>query len=1333
MGTRHGTLCLLLATAIAWWTARPAPSAWAEDWPTVMHDNQRTGVTADEVRPPLVLRWQCRSPFPPAPGWAPTPNGYGARKNKSDVSYDDAFRVIAAGDTAYFCSSAEDCLYAVDAATGAVRWTHIMDGTPRLAPAFWNGKLYVGADDGVFRCLDAATGKLLWQLKAALTDQQMLGYGRFSSLWPIRAGGIVENGVAYFAAGLFPSNHIYLHAVNAEDGRLLWRRQADMDGSDEHVPQGYILTRDDSLFTTSRTTPARWSKADGSRIDFTTPFPQVKEAHEYRFYNGGTDARIWNGKQIVYGTACILAYDPDQPTKDSYGRPHKGGLVFNWFNARQALCKGNMAYLATDYHLVAVEQSKLPEMANAECKEFEEAYKKLAIAPRLDLMEEYEQVIKEHGAEHFRARYLENGPLKWGKQNWEKWPAVSDAIFAKIKQKCAWMTPCSTATEALIMAGGVLYAGGEKTVEAYDAATGAKVWACETNSRVRGLAAANGRLFVSTVDGAVRCFAPGKDEAGAAKAQAGRQGADNAGPWAEAARAILEQAGVTRGYALVVGKGAVPLACELARTPDLTIQCVLAGDEEVAQAREQLVKRGLHGGRVVVTRCDMKQLPFAPYLFNLVVDCAFLGGEAPTVSAEELLRVTKPSGGAAILSPAADKGQPAKLLITAGAESRIEGKWLVVKRGRLPLSKDWTHNYATPANTYCSEDPLVKGPFSVLWYGEPGPRSRIERHATPPMPLVVNGVMFTIGYDRVMAYDVYNGLCYWERELEGATRQDLPLNTSNLAADETSLFIVTGNRRAQRLDVRTGATLKTYEPPKPAGGEAYWAWLARDGALLYGSRAEADPQRKSPRRQTSNAVFALDATTGQQTWVREGQGIDHDGIAVGGGQVFFVDRALTEAERDNALANTIKDASVPDRKAADAKGKQFGPDLRKIVVLDALTGKAVWEKPLDCSDITLDDNVVCEGRVGIACMYSNGVLVVHGTGSLGHPHKEFLAGQFARRALYAFDAKTGTLLWGGRKGYQRRPIIAGSRIYAEPFAWELKTGKEVMVANPLSGREQRLDFHRGYIGCGHMLASAETLFGARRGIAYWNVGDQSGFVPFGGMALACGLCAVPAGGVFVVPEGRSGCTCDTPIHASIVLYPDRTAYAWGTGFTGGIAEVFPLPVKRVAVNLGAPGYRTDAFRNLWVPYPARADAGPLGKWLPTYQHDQSMCYCDETLAIAGTDMPWVFTSGYENSKPLRFKLVDAGQPAATYTVKLYFAEPRDVKPGERVFSVRLQGKEVAASCDIVAEANGPRRALVKEFRGIAVKDFLEIALTPLAASKVKQPLLCGFEAIREGE
>ena len=39
-----------------------------------------------------------------------------------------------------------------------------------------------------------------------------------------------------------------------------------------------------------------------------------------------------------------------------------------------------------------------------------------------------------------------------------------------------------------------------------------------------------------------------------------------------------------------------------------------------------------------------------------------------------------------------------------------------------------------------------------------------------------------------------------------------------------------------------------------------------------------------------------------------------------------------------------------------------------------------------------------------------------------------------------------------------------------------------------------------------------------------------------------------------------------------------------------------------------------------------------------------------------------------------------------HTVRLHFAEPDDVKPGERVFDVKLQGNVVLRDFDVVREA-----------------------------------------------
>jgi len=1305
------------------------PRSRADDWPTFMHDNGRTGVTAESLRPPLAPRWVFTPSFPPAAGWSLPVNGYGALKNKPNVSFDDAPRVVAAGDTCFFCSSGEHAVYAVDAATGRIKWRHLTGGAPRLAPVCREGRVIVSADDGVVRCLDAGDGRQLWTVNVAPADDLMLGHGRFSSVWPIRAGGIVEDGTVYLTAGLFPYNRLYFYAIDTRDGTVRWCRQLDEGGHCKNVPQGHILIAGDTLFTTSRTTPARWTR-DGRPMDFNTPLPRVKDSHEYRFYNGGSYAQALDDKYIVYGRACLLAYDPDGELKDKYGRVKKGTLLFNWFNARQAVFRESMAYLSTDTHLLAIRKDILPDIAARECREFEEAYKFLRIAHRLELMERYERLVRESGEEAPQTRALRNGPLRWSRERWNKWPEASRAIIEKIRRRTAWMTALRV-TEALILAGDVLYAGGEDLVCAVDAVTGEQLWSADTGSRVRGLAVASGRLYVSTIDGCVRCFAKGSGAGEPAQVSPVTDRQEKAGPVA-LARELVRQGGCDRGYCLVLGADDADLATAIARVSRLRVELLTTDAEKVGRLRRALAEEGLHGGRICVRhQSSSRRLPYPPYVFNLVVDQAALSGGRPAITPSEAVRVTKPCGGVALVDVPAEQRREIERL---GAVCREQEDVVRIERGKIPGSRDWTHNYATAANTYSSEDPHVKGPFGVLWYGDPGPRKRIERHATPPIPLLVNGRLFTTGYDLVMAYDAYNGICYWEREIPGATREGLPLGTSNLAAGTNSLFVVIDGRECLRLDARTGETLQRYPVSAREGAEINsWAWIALDRDRLYGSRAEYDPKRRRARRQTSETVFALDVGTGRSVWAYDGRGIDHDGIAIDGGRLFLVDRALAPEECENARNQIPRDASVPDREQVGRDGKAVAADLRALVALDAVTGRQLWRKPLDVTDITIDDTIVHHARVGVACMVKDGVVVVHGTGSLGHPHKEFLAGEFARRAMYAFDAANGTYLWGGRKGYRKRPIIVGDHVYAEPFAWHLRTGEQKMVTSPLSGKPQTFDIHRGYIGCSHLLASGTALFGNRNGIACYNLDDQAGFVPFDGVSLACGLCAVPANGIFVAPEGRSGCTCPTPIHTSLALYPKPVGGAWGDGVSGGCAEVAPLPVRHVSINLGAPGYRRDAERQLWIPYPARVDTGALGKWLPTYQHDRDMCYrlVELRQTITGTDLPWVFTSGYAHTKPLIFRLQEEGASPAKYSVRLYFAEPEDLAPGQRVFSVVLQGRTVIEELDVVRLAGGARRALVRHVRGVKVERDLRIELVPSAAAAVKTPILCGFQAFRE--
>ena len=95
----------------------------AEDWPTHAHDNQRSSVTDEQLSPPLSLQWTYEPPFPPARGWPRNVDGYGAHKNSSNVNYDDAYRVVAAGKVACFSASGENRVYAIESERGETLWT----------------------------------------------------------------------------------------------------------------------------------------------------------------------------------------------------------------------------------------------------------------------------------------------------------------------------------------------------------------------------------------------------------------------------------------------------------------------------------------------------------------------------------------------------------------------------------------------------------------------------------------------------------------------------------------------------------------------------------------------------------------------------------------------------------------------------------------------------------------------------------------------------------------------------------------------------------------------------------------------------------------------------------------------------------------------------------------------------------------------------------------------------------------------------------------------------------------------------------------------------------
>ncbi|MGB2824970.1 MAG: malectin domain-containing carbohydrate-binding protein, partial [Phycisphaerae bacterium] len=609
-------------------------------------------------------------------------------------------------------------------------------------------------------------------------------------------------------------------------------------------------------------------------------------------------------------------------------------------------------------------------------------------------------------------------------------------------------------------------------------------------------------------------------------------------------------------------------------------------------------------------------------------------------------------------------------------------------------------------------DKLVKGSLGILWYGEPGPGRMANRHASAASPLAVGGRMFVQGEDVVMAYDAYNGLLLWQRDIKGATRLNLKRVASNLAADADGLFVAVEDR-CLRLDPATGKTLITYKAPAGKDGKTgRWQYVACVGGTLYGSR-------------DNRCVFAVDVGSGKLRWAHEGKDIEARTICVGDGRVYFIERSVTKAQQDEATKG------IPADERLDRRGKPIKPDVRLVVALDAQTGREDWARPqyvADCVGIS-------KGGGELTVMYANNVLLLCGQPWNGHFWRELMAGEFSRRSLIALSGYDGRPLWSGRKGYRSRPLIIGNRIIAEPWAHDLQSGAEEGRVHAITGAESKWQMSRPGHHCGNIVAAPNALFFRSGTTAYYDLTGDYGTAHFGGQRPGCWINCIPAAGLVLMPEASSGCICPFALQCTIVFQPRKANRVWGMYSAAGAA----LPVKRLAVNFGAPGDRKDSAGTLWLAYPR-----PMSR---EKDYDQRLVLDfkiamkaasrdagylrgnADFLEIGGSDDPWIYAFGCTGFERCTIPLVEKDGKGGRYKVRLHFSAPADDKPGGRVFDVAVQGKTVLKDFDIVAAAGGPNRAVVKEIKGVRVTDALAISMKAAKG----EALLCGVEVLREGK
>ncbi|NOX55111.1 MAG: DNRLRE domain-containing protein, partial [Planctomycetes bacterium] len=471
----------------------------------------------------------------------------------------------------------------------------------------------------------------------------------------------------------------------------------------------------------------------------------------------------------------------------------------------------------------------------------------------------------------------------------------------------------------------------------------------------------------------------------------------------------------------------------------------------------------------------------------------------------------------------------------------------------------------------------------------------------------------------------------------------------------------------------------------------------------------------------SDALFALDVATGKVRWVCEGRDIRHNTIAIGDGRVFFADRALEKVSPDAASPLSAEQRDRLKRRGQADAEKPSGPTHR-VLALDARSGKPVWVRKVDLSGC---------GDEKLSAIYHDGVLVFFGVYLDGHYWQQFFAGQFKSRRLVALSAQDGYELWSKRIGYRVRPVVIENTLHVEPWAVDLHTGEPKTRTNPVTGREEPWQFARPGHHCGPPIAAPNLMLFRSYCIGYYDLVGDYGTLHFGAQRPGCWINFLPANGLVLVPEASAGCMCPFPNMCTVVFEPARRNKAWAMFSATGPMQ----PVKHLALNLAAPGDRKDNRGTLWLAYPR-----PRGHLVLQFDVDIRLFpgaapyrQHPDLLNIRGTDAPWLFASGYRGLSRCVVPLAAPEDGTGRYTVRMAFSDPDNAQPGRRVFDVVIQGKTVLSDFDIVAEAGGKDRAIVKTFSGITANETLTVEFR----SKIRRPspeqapILQGLEIVRE--
>ncbi len=623
----------------------------------------------------------------------------------------------------------------------------------------------------------------------------------------------------------------------------------------------------------------------------------------------------------------------------------------------------------------------------------------------------------------------------------------------------------------------------------------------------------------------------------------------------EPGKTLLGDSGIPGGICVVAGAAGADLTLSLAEQREFLVHALFEDEAELGRAREAIRARGVYG-RVSADRSDLRRLPYADNLINVVVVERHQEIAPGGLSLDEIFRVLAPLGVVYFGGQGVDGGSGPDWAVglreqaQSAGFARVEmvrtaGTWLKATKPWPEDIDQWSHHLHGADGNPVANDRVVGPPARYQWVGDPVWAQSHETDSSLRCLVTAQGRLYYIVNEAptslagpesppdkwfLAARDAFNGVSLWKVPIQEWGWREwkpswftprpgvIPINLDKrLVAAGDHLFVTLGFRApVSRLDGRTGKVLKTY-----AGTERASEILHRDGHLVL-TVLEGDRAR----------VKLIDVQSGRHLWTSQK---DYGGTT-------------TDYYRFTAMRGSVPEAKVDPTLDIATDGEVVGLlDGDSVVCLDYETGTQRWRSPFPLveADFTAG-RIKAYQKVWTGTMIVSGGVVVHAS-----PNQ-----------LAAFSADTGEVLWKQPKKFLQHLWYEWKDVFViDGLVW---TWSSELVREKLEGGGNSTwpvslngyDLHTGELKrevplgkifkthhhhrCYRNKATVRYVLASRRGTEFVDLSGGKHSVN-NWVRGTCHMGMMPANGLQYAPPHPCQCYIDEKLNAFNALAPERKA------------------------------------------------------------------------------------------------------------------------------------------------------------------------------------------------